>query len=41
MRRVVITGMGTVNPLGNSVNDTWQAVKQGKCSRFKKFRTWV
>lgn len=31
MRRVVITGMGTVNPLGNSVKDTWEGVKAGKC----------
>lgn len=31
MRRVVITGMGTVNPLANSVEKTWDAVKQGKC----------
>ena len=31
MRRVVITGMGTVNPLGNNVNDTWEGVKAGKC----------
>lgn len=31
MRRVVITGMGTVNPLANSVEETWDAVKQGKC----------
>ncbi|MCR5415516.1 MAG: beta-ketoacyl-ACP synthase II [Pseudobutyrivibrio sp.] len=30
-RRVVITGMGTVNPLANSVPETWEAVKQGKC----------
>ncbi len=30
-RRVVITGMGTVNPLGNCVADTWKAVKAGKC----------
>ncbi|WP_036948230.1 beta-ketoacyl-ACP synthase II [Pseudobutyrivibrio ruminis] len=30
-RRVVITGMGTVNPLGNSVEETWNAVKAGKC----------
>ncbi len=30
-RRVVITGMGTVNPLGNSVEDTWKAVQAGKC----------
>lgn len=31
MRRVVITGMGTVNPLANSVEETWEAVKAGKC----------
>ena len=30
-RRVVITGMGTVNPLGHNVADTWQAVKDGVC----------
>ena len=31
MRRVVITGMGTVNPLANNLEATWDAVKQGKC----------
>ena len=30
-RRVVITGMGTVNPLGHNLADTWQAVKNGVC----------
>ena len=30
-RRVVITGMGTVNPVGNSVAESWTAVKAGKC----------
>ena len=30
-RRVVITGMGTVNPVGNSVAGSWAAVKAGKC----------
>ena len=30
-RRVVITGMGTVNPIGNSVAESWQAAKDGKC----------
>lgn len=29
MRRVVITGMGTVNPLGNTVKDTWTNIKNG------------
>ena len=30
-RRVVITGLGTVNPIGNSAADSWQAAKEGKC----------
>ena len=29
-RRVVVTGMGTVNPLGNNVNDFWAAIKAGE-----------
>ena len=31
MRKVVITGMGAVTPVGNNVNDMWEAVKAGKC----------
>ena len=30
-RRVVITGLGTVNPLGNNVETTWNNVKKGVC----------
>ena len=30
-RRVVITGMGTVNPLGHNTADSWQAVREGVC----------
>ncbi len=29
-RRVVVTGMGTVNPLGNNVNDFWKAIQAGE-----------
>ena len=29
-QRVVITGMGTVSPLGLSVTDTWNSLLQGK-----------
>ena len=30
-RRVVITGMGAVTPVGNTVEDSWQAIRQGVC----------
>ncbi|MCL1817591.1 MAG: beta-ketoacyl-[acyl-carrier-protein] synthase II, partial [Spirochaetaceae bacterium] len=30
-KRVVVTGLGTVNALGHSVEKTWQAVKAGEC----------
>ena len=30
-RRVVITGMGTVNPVGNTVAESWAAIKAGQC----------
>ena len=29
-RRVVITGMGTVNPLAHDVESTWEAIKAGR-----------
>ncbi len=29
-RRVVVTGIGTINPLGNNLKDSWKAAKQGK-----------
>lgn len=31
MRRVVITGMGAVTPIGNNVEAFWQGIKAGKC----------
>ncbi len=30
-RRVVVTGMGCVCPVGNTVKETWDAIKAGKC----------
>ena len=30
-RRVVVTGMGAVTPIGNSVEDFWKGIKEGKC----------
>jgi 3-oxoacyl-[acyl-carrier-protein] synthase II len=40
-RRVVITGMGTVNPLGNSVADFWKNAKAGEngIGKITKFDT--
>ena len=29
-RRIVVTGLGTVNPLGNNVKDFWRAIKAGE-----------
>ena len=48
MKRVVITGMGTINPLGNNIADFWKNAVSGKSSagiiaRFNasKFRTQI
>ena len=29
-RRIVITGLGTVNPVGIGVEETWRAIREGK-----------
>ncbi len=31
MRRVVITGMGAVSPVGNCVSKSWESIKNGHC----------
>ena len=31
MRRVVITGLGAVSALGNTVAETWEGIKAGHC----------
>ena len=31
MRRVVITGLGAITPLGNNVDEFWEGIKEGKC----------
>ena len=31
MRRVVITGLGAVTPIGNDINTMWNSVKEGRC----------
>ena len=30
-RRVVITGMGAITPIGNNVEETWNGIKEKKC----------
>ena len=29
-KRVVVTGLGALTPLGNNVQDTWEGMKSGK-----------
>ena len=31
MRRVVITGLGAITPIGNDVEEFWEGIKEGKC----------
>lgn len=31
MRRVVVTGLGAITPIGNNVTDMWSSVEQGVC----------
>ncbi len=40
-RRVVVTGLGTVNACGNNVPDTWESLKQGRsgAAPIQKFDT--
>lgn len=41
MRRVVVTGLGAVTPIGNNVNDMWQSIREGKSGidKIKNFDT--
>ncbi len=38
-KRVVVTGLGTINPLGNSIQEYWEGLKNGKsgADRITKF----
>jgi 3-oxoacyl-[acyl-carrier-protein] synthase II len=40
-RRVVVTGMGAITPLGNDVDSFWSNVKNGSCGikRISRFDT--
>ena len=42
MKRVVITGMGVISPVGNDVNTFWESLKAGKCgiSRLEGFEEY-
>ena len=31
MRRVVITGIGTINPVGHNLEEAWENIKKGVC----------
>ena len=30
-RRVVITGLGAITPIGNNAEEFWKGIKEGKC----------
>ena len=30
-RRVVITGLGAITPIGNTSKEMWESIKDGKC----------
>lgn len=30
-RRVVVTGIGTINPIGHNVEETWKSIEESKC----------
>ena len=30
-RRVVVTGLGAITPIGNNVEEFWNGIKEGKC----------
>ena len=30
-RRVVVTGMGAITPIGNNVEEYWKGLQEGKC----------
>ena len=41
-KRVVVTGMGAITPIGNNVEEFWKSVKEGKCgiNNITKFDTF-
>ena len=41
MRRVVVTGLGTINPLGNTVDESWDSLINSKSgiTKISKFQT--
>ena len=40
-RRVVVTGLGSITPIGNTVEEFWKGIKEGKCGidKITKFDT--
>lgn len=31
MRRVAVTGMGVISPIGNTLDEYWKSLREGKC----------
>ena len=36
-RRVVITGLGAITPIGNNVEEFWNGIKERKCGNSSDF----
>ena len=32
-KRVVVTGMGAITPIGNNIEEFWRGIKNGECGR--------
>ena len=30
-KRVVVTGLGAISPIGNDVNEIWKSIEEKKC----------
>jgi len=33
LRRVVVTGLGAITPIGKTVPEMWEGIKEGRCGK--------
>jgi 3-oxoacyl-[acyl-carrier-protein] synthase II len=41
LKRVVVTGMGALTPIGNNLESYWKGLVEGKSGAAKKVENWV